>query len=151
MQTVKMLPKWDLRSCLGVYLGHSPCHAGSVALVLDPKTLHVSPHFHVVFNHNFTTIPFLATQDVPPNCSQLISLSESATNEDDDLAKQWMDSQENPDKYLTDEEGVFLQCADQEDDQEQHQLALNPEGVNMETMMEPTLPDLNELFRRKLR
>ncbi len=26
------LPKWEPRSCLGIYVGHSPSHAGSVAL-----------------------------------------------------------------------------------------------------------------------
>ena len=31
-------PKWEPRSCIGVYLGHSPFHAGSVALVFNPTT-----------------------------------------------------------------------------------------------------------------
>ena len=39
-----MASKRDPKSCLGVYLDDSPCHAGSVALVLHPRTLHVSPH-----------------------------------------------------------------------------------------------------------
>lgn len=30
------LPKWDPCSRLGIYLGHSLSHAGSVALVLNP-------------------------------------------------------------------------------------------------------------------
>ena len=34
----------------GIYLGHSPYHIGSVALVLNPETGHVSPQFHVVFD-----------------------------------------------------------------------------------------------------
>ena len=29
-------PKWEPRSRIGVYLGHSPFHAGSVALVFNP-------------------------------------------------------------------------------------------------------------------
>ena len=33
------IPKWDPRARVGVYLGHSPCHAGSFSLVLNPKTL----------------------------------------------------------------------------------------------------------------
>ena len=49
-------PKWEPKSRVGIYLGHSPSHAGSVALVLNPRTLHVSPQFHVVFNDNFSTI-----------------------------------------------------------------------------------------------
>jgi hypothetical protein len=31
-------PIWEPRSCIGVYLGHSPFHAGSVALVFNPRT-----------------------------------------------------------------------------------------------------------------
>ena len=50
LQNGNMLSKWEPRSRLGIYLGHSPCHAGSVALVLNPTTLHISPQFHVVFD-----------------------------------------------------------------------------------------------------
>ena len=52
-------PKWEPRSRLGIYLGKSPFHAGSVALVLNPKTGHVSPQYHLVFDDDFTTIPYL--------------------------------------------------------------------------------------------
>ena len=31
-------PKWEPHSCIGVYLGHSPFHAGSLALVFNPRT-----------------------------------------------------------------------------------------------------------------
>ena len=37
------LPKWETNARVGIYIGHLPCHAGSVALVLNLKTLHVSP------------------------------------------------------------------------------------------------------------
>jgi len=36
-------PKWEPRSRIGIYLGHSPFHAGSVALVWNPTTGRVSP------------------------------------------------------------------------------------------------------------
>ena len=52
-------PKWDPRSRLGIYVGHSPYHAGSVALVLNPKTGLISPQFHVVFDDDFSTVPNL--------------------------------------------------------------------------------------------
>ena len=55
LQTGSIIPKWEPRSRLGVYLGHSPCHAGSVALILNPKTLHVSPQFHVAYDDSFST------------------------------------------------------------------------------------------------
>jgi hypothetical protein len=31
-------PKWEPQSHIGVYLGHFPFHAGSVAFVFNPKT-----------------------------------------------------------------------------------------------------------------
>ena len=34
--------KWDIRAHLGVYVGQSSFHAESVALVLNPRILHVS-------------------------------------------------------------------------------------------------------------
>ncbi len=36
-------PKWEPRSRLENYIGHSPSHAGLVALVLNPRTGHISP------------------------------------------------------------------------------------------------------------
>ena len=41
------MPKWEPRSRLGIYLVRSPFHASSVALVLNPRTGHVSPQYHV--------------------------------------------------------------------------------------------------------
>ena len=52
------IPKWDPRSRLGIYLGQSSWHTGNVALVLNPKTLHVSPQYHVVFDDDFLRFLF---------------------------------------------------------------------------------------------
>ena len=52
-------PKWDPRARLGIYLGQSPSHAGSVDLVVNPNTGLVSPQFHFVFDDNFETVPHL--------------------------------------------------------------------------------------------
>ena len=60
-------PKWDPRSRLGIYLGHSPSHAGNVALVLNPRTGLVSPQFHVVVDDDFSTVPNLRTGSMPAN------------------------------------------------------------------------------------
>lgn len=48
--------KWKERSRRGVYLGQSPNHASSVALVLDLYTGLVSPQFHVKVDHGFETV-----------------------------------------------------------------------------------------------
>ena len=52
----KSIPKWHKRARLGVYLGRSPNHAQSVALVLNLATGLVSPQFHLKFDDLFETI-----------------------------------------------------------------------------------------------
>ena len=39
-------PKWEPHSRIGVYLGHSHFHAGSVTLVWNPNTGRFSPQYH---------------------------------------------------------------------------------------------------------
>ena len=48
--------KWKERSRVGIYLGRSPQHSRSVALVLDIETGFVSPQFHVKFDPTFQTL-----------------------------------------------------------------------------------------------
>ena len=48
--------KWADRARVGVYLGRSPFHARSVALVLNIDTGRVSPQFHVKFDPCFQTM-----------------------------------------------------------------------------------------------
>lgn len=84
-------PKWEPRSRIGVYLGHSPFHAGSVALVFNPRTGHVSPQYHVVFDDDFTTVPFMEKGERPPNWVDLCRQNaESSTDESVDLALEWL-------------------------------------------------------------
>ena len=85
-----MIPKWDPRARVGIYLGHSPCHSGNVALVLNPKTLRVSPQFHLVFDDEFSTVPFMRNGEIPPHWTELVHCSaELATDEEFDLATSW--------------------------------------------------------------
>ena len=66
LQSGQGAPKWKQRSRLGVYLGPSPSHARSVALVLNPRTGHVSPQFHVKFDDFFETVKDKSTDmDAP--------------------------------------------------------------------------------------
>ena len=148
-------------------MGHSPCHAGSVALVLNPKPLHVSPQFHVAFDVTFSTVPYLATSDVPPNWSVLVKKSERTSQHDYDLARTWMDLQQNPTKYMLDQEGVNARggTSMHEDEQKQNtnpegdkhqQRVKDPEGApsdyknkHLEQLLEPTLPDINQITSRR--
>ena len=56
LQAQKSLPKWQSRARLGMYLGTSPNHSRSMSLVLNPRTGHVSPQFHVKHDEFFETI-----------------------------------------------------------------------------------------------
>ena len=56
LQAQKSLPKWQSRARLGLYLGPSPNHSCSVSLVLNPRTGHVSPQFHMKHDEFFETI-----------------------------------------------------------------------------------------------
>ena len=41
-------PKWEPRSCIGVYLEHLPFYSGYVKLVWNTTTGHISPQYHIV-------------------------------------------------------------------------------------------------------
>jgi hypothetical protein len=57
LQDGKKLPKWDPRARRGMYLGASTEHSSStIARILNLRTGHVSPQFHLVFDDKFTTI-----------------------------------------------------------------------------------------------
>ncbi len=60
---------------MGLYVGHSPSHAANVALIFNPRTGHVSPQFHVVFDDAFTTVPYLRSSQVPPFWAELVCAS----------------------------------------------------------------------------
>ena len=66
------LPKWKTRSQAGIYLGRSPCHKGSVAMVLNPETCCVSPPIHVVFYDEFSTVPFIREGKIPPHWKDIM-------------------------------------------------------------------------------
>lgn len=84
-------PKWEPRSNIRVYLGHSPFHAGSVALVYNPSTGHVSPQFHVVFDDDFTTVPYMEAGTIPPNWEDLVTnSSEKSTLQALELTEAWL-------------------------------------------------------------
>ena len=52
----KKIPLWKRRSQCMVNMGHSPKHASTVPLVLNPATGAISAQFNVVFDDYFTTV-----------------------------------------------------------------------------------------------
>ena len=84
-------PKWEPRSRLGIYNGHSPAHAVTVALVLNPRTGHVLPQFHIVFDDLFTMVPFMNKSQLPPNWAEIVKdYRELVTDEQFNLARTWL-------------------------------------------------------------
>ena len=57
LQDGKKLPKWNPRSRQGMYLGFSPEHSTLVSNVLNLRSGHVGPQYHVVIDDLFTTVP----------------------------------------------------------------------------------------------
>jgi hypothetical protein len=70
---LKAIPKWEPRAWLDIYVGRSPSHASNVSLILNPRTRHVLPQFHVVYDADFTTVSYLQTATVPPHWAELVS------------------------------------------------------------------------------
>jgi hypothetical protein len=56
LQAGQSIPKWESRSRIGLYLGLSPRHSRSVALVLNLATGLVSPQYHLRFDNYFETM-----------------------------------------------------------------------------------------------
>jgi hypothetical protein len=99
------LPKWEPISNIRVYLRHSPFHAGSVALVYNPSTGHNSPQYHVVFDDDFTRVPYMEAGTISPHWSDLLqSSSELASKQAFNLPQAWLDSTglDNTDLQVTD-------------------------------------------------
>ena len=61
-------------------------------MVLNPKTGHVSPQYHIVVDNDFTTVPYMISGDMPPNWSELAKRSSDlSTLEQFDTAKNWFE------------------------------------------------------------
>ena len=66
LQQGRKLPKWEPRSRRGVFMGLSRVHSSDVPLVLNIRTGHISPQFHVVFDDMFSTVTSLDKEEEPP-------------------------------------------------------------------------------------
>jgi hypothetical protein len=56
LQDGNKLSKWTSRSWQGVYIGHLNCHLGSIPLIYNPTSTHISPQYHVIFDEFFQTV-----------------------------------------------------------------------------------------------
>jgi hypothetical protein len=67
-----MIPKWEPWARMGLYVRRSPSHAANAALIFNPGTGHVSPQFHVIYDDDFTTVPYICTATIPPYRADLV-------------------------------------------------------------------------------
>ena len=65
LQDGKKLPKWKPRSRQGKFVGYSPIHASSVALILNRETKRISPQFHLLFDDFSTTVRGVELRNAP--------------------------------------------------------------------------------------
>ena len=81
LQGGKSIPKWQTRSRLGIYLGPSPNHSRSIGLVLNPRTGHVLPQYHIKQDDFFKTVTGKSTDfDAPePIWKRLAGLDQDPT------------------------------------------------------------------------
>ena len=77
LQNNKKMPKWNSRIRVGICVGKSPFHAGSVNLVMNTTIGLISPQHHCVFDDNFTTVPALRRGMRPHNWDDLARTSSS--------------------------------------------------------------------------
>jgi hypothetical protein len=71
------IQKWEPRARTGIYVGCSPSHASNVSMILNPRTGHISPKFHIVYDNDFMTVQYLRTATVPLHWAALVQASAS--------------------------------------------------------------------------
>ena len=96
----KKLPRWQPRSRRGMFVGFSPVHSSDVPLILNLRTGHISPQYHVVFDDDFSTVQSIPEGNDPPPWWNEINLEENTLRIplDDDatllLDKDWLSPEE---------------------------------------------------------
>ena len=81
-----------------------------MALVWNITTGRVIPQYHVVFDNNFTSVPYTEASTLPPNWQELTEhSSEMATTKDSFKADTWLSDQQMVDTtdQLTDPFEIF--------------------------------------------
>ena len=58
-------------------MGFSQSHSSDVPIILNLRTGHISPQFHVVFDDTFSTVPSQYRQNDPPDWWNVVDLEEN--------------------------------------------------------------------------
>ena len=123
LQDGEELSKWKLRAQRGQYVGRSPNHASSVALVRHLWTNNLSPQFHIVFDNQFQTV-YSPANEIPPEWEELFLHSHNHPYIDDavpDLDEEWIDkdklAKQKATEEMTWEQGTQIEpCVPQQPD-----------------------------------
>ena len=90
------LLRWDPRSRVSIYLGHSPKHTSNVMLVLNISTGHVSPQYQLILNNDFTTVQSMRIVKIPTNWDRLVTTQwDLVTTDVFQLSEEWEDKHAN--------------------------------------------------------
>ena len=95
-------------------MGHSPCHAGVVTLVLNPTTGHISPQYHNVFGDTFSTVPHIFVQEQFQNTEKYWYIIQQRLQQTKSLeiAKTWFEDVEDPSKVGPMDAPLIFQSSD---------------------------------------
>ena len=74
------ITKWEPISRTGYYLVHHSFHYGSVTLVLNTITGHVSPQYHVVFGDTLSIVEHMGKGTVPENWENMVEEHSDLSN-----------------------------------------------------------------------
>ena len=120
-----------------MYVGRSPFHARSVAMVLNITTGRVSPQFHVQFDPGFHTIKPSFGGTSPKVSWQAVCGFAKATQEEKALRKPPPEEQEQPQSTSDAEAQPTLQLGNQSVPQSEG--ASKSEGATEQLQLEPLL------------
>ena len=104
-------------------------------MVLNPRTLHVSPQYHVVFDDNFSTVQSMVHGEVPDKWTTLVQQSDEHRDEaGNDFTHLWASQEFDP----------F------HDEDHMEELPTSEfESTSQNELLIPTMPDLDELTCRR--
>jgi len=142
------IPKWKPRSRRGQYMGTSPVHAESVALVRNLHTGYLSPQYHIVFDDEFSTV-YADEDEKPPNWDALCIFQHFQTEFDEGmipptLSDEWLSPDEvannNVKRQLSELKGKRKLYQDIQSKDVKDDLKYQPPPPNNYLLPEPRVP-----------
>ena len=60
-----------------MFVGFSSAHSSDVLLILNLRTEHLSPQYHIVFDDDFSTVPSLESDSEPHSFCKTVDLEQN--------------------------------------------------------------------------